>query len=81
MEMTKEVPHGPRMFQFFIEGQSLQTHSKYKYMLVLYNNCFLIMNWLQMPFISHCLFADNPFKTECIIVLAPSMHQYNNQCT
>ena len=35
MGMTKEVPHGPRMFQFFIEDQSLQTHSKYKYMLVI----------------------------------------------
>lgn len=35
MEMTKEVPHGPRMFQFFIEDRSLQTHSKFKYMLVI----------------------------------------------
>ena len=33
--MAKEVPYGPRMFQFFIEDQSLQTHSKYKYILVL----------------------------------------------
>lgn len=81
MEMTKEVPHGPKMFQFFIEDQSLQTHSKYNLYANDNNyNCFFIMNWLQMPFILHGLFAGNPFKTECIIYSAchtPSMHPLN----